>query len=209
MPGDEDRPKAIAWGKPSLPAGGGGGSQQARPDEKRRRWRRSVRRTSGGADQAGGGSSAENQAPAQQGGGGGKSPVPAQTPGQSSGGAGSNGRSRTAGPPGGGGPAQVARLLRAPSGRRATRRSQSSSTPAWRARAMRPRQTAAGRPRRFGHANQTTGGSAPNIVGAQPLPAGKEVPQAYDTKTPGGGKQSGSGSGNQGVEKGRVMPAGI
>jgi hypothetical protein len=49
---------------------------------------------------------------------------------------------------------------------------------------------------------------APGVVGAQQLPQGKDTPQQYDTKTPGGGKQSG-GSGNQGVEKGRVMPSGI
>jgi hypothetical protein len=56
---------------------------------------------------------------------------------------------------------------------------------------------------------QGGGGSAPNVVGAQPLPAGKEVPQAYDAKTPSGGRQGASGTGNQGVEKGRVMPSGI
>jgi hypothetical protein len=49
--------------------------------------------------------------------------------------------------------------------------------------------------------------NAPNVVGAQ-QPVGKDVPQAYDKNTPGGGKQSG-GRGNQGVEKGRVMPSGL
>jgi hypothetical protein len=45
----------------------------------------------------------------------------------------------------------------------------------------------------------------PGLVGAQPV--GKEIPQQYDKNTP-GGKQT-PGRGNQGVEKGRVMPAGI
>ena len=45
------------------------------------------------------------------------------------------------------------------------------------------------------------------VVGAQQQPVGKEVPQQYDKNTP-GGKQAPS-RGNQGVEKGRVMPAGI
>lgn len=52
------------------------------------------------------------------------------------------------------------------------------------------------------------GSSVPGVVGAQQLPQGKDAPQQYDSKTPSGGKQSG-GRGNQGVEKGRVMPAGI
>jgi hypothetical protein len=53
-------------------------------------------------------------------------------------------------------------------------------------------------------------GAAPGVVGAEKMEsAGKDVPQQYDARTPGGGKQSGSGRGNQGVEKGRVMPSGI
>jgi hypothetical protein len=50
-------------------------------------------------------------------------------------------------------------------------------------------------------------GQAASVVGLT-QPVGKDVPQAYDAKTPGGGKQSG-GSGNKGVEKGRTMPAGL
>ena len=54
------------------------------------------------------------------------------------------------------------------------------------------------------------GGNAPGVVGAERTQAvGKDVPQQYDARTPGGGQQSGSRSGNQGVEKGRVMPSGI
>lgn len=49
--------------------------------------------------------------------------------------------------------------------------------------------------------------SNPTVVGAQ-QPVGKEVPQQYDKNTPSGGKQTPS-RGNQGVEKGKVMPAGI
>jgi hypothetical protein len=49
----------------------------------------------------------------------------------------------------------------------------------------------------------------PGVVGMPQQPVGKDVPQQYDAKTPGGGSQSGSKSGNQGVEKGRVMPSGI
>lgn len=51
-------------------------------------------------------------------------------------------------------------------------------------------------------------GSAASVVGLEPQAKGKETPQSYDPKTPGGGKQSG-GRGNQGVEKGKVMPSGL
>jgi hypothetical protein len=51
-------------------------------------------------------------------------------------------------------------------------------------------------------------GSAASVVGLEPQQKGKETPQSYDPKTPGGGKQSG-GRGNQGVEKGKVMPTGL
>ena len=51
-------------------------------------------------------------------------------------------------------------------------------------------------------------GSAASVVGLEPQAKGKETPQSYDPKTPGGGKQSG-GRGNQGVEKGKVMPTGL
>jgi hypothetical protein len=50
---------------------------------------------------------------------------------------------------------------------------------------------------------------APGVVGMPQQPVGKDVPQQYDARTPGGGNQSSSGRGNQGVEKGRVMPSGI
>jgi len=50
--------------------------------------------------------------------------------------------------------------------------------------------------------------SATSVVGLEPQAKGKETPQSYDPKTPGGGKQSG-GRGNQGVEKGKVMPSGL
>jgi hypothetical protein len=50
--------------------------------------------------------------------------------------------------------------------------------------------------------------SAASVVGLEPQAKGKETPQSYDPKTPGGGKQSG-GRGNQGVEKGKVMPSGL
>jgi hypothetical protein len=50
--------------------------------------------------------------------------------------------------------------------------------------------------------------NVPGVIGKETLPAGKEVPQQYDKNTPAGGKQT-PGRGNQGVEKGRVMPAGI
>ncbi|MEO7412093.1 MAG: hypothetical protein ABIZ81_01945 [Opitutaceae bacterium] len=49
--------------------------------------------------------------------------------------------------------------------------------------------------------------NVPSVVGAQQQPVGKEVPQQYDKNTPSGGKQTPGR--NQGVEKGRVMPAGI
>jgi hypothetical protein len=51
-------------------------------------------------------------------------------------------------------------------------------------------------------------GSAASVVGLEPQQKGKETPQSYDPKTPGGGKQSG-GRSNQGVEKGKVMPTGL
>ncbi len=51
-------------------------------------------------------------------------------------------------------------------------------------------------------------GAAASVVGLEPQAKGKETPQSYDPKTPGGGKQSG-GRGNQGVEKGKVMPTGL
>lgn len=53
-------------------------------------------------------------------------------------------------------------------------------------------------------------GTASQVVGVQqPAAGGKDAPQAYDAKTPGGGKQGGSGRGNSGVERGKVMPAGL
>lgn len=51
-------------------------------------------------------------------------------------------------------------------------------------------------------------GVASAVVGMEPQQKGKETPQSYDAKTPGGGKQSG-GRGNQGVERGKIMPAGL
>lgn len=54
---------------------------------------------------------------------------------------------------------------------------------------------------------QTTG-TAPNVVGLQ-QPVGKDVPQQYDARTPGGGRQSGNSNGNKGVEKGQTMPTGL
>jgi hypothetical protein len=50
---------------------------------------------------------------------------------------------------------------------------------------------------------------APNVVGLPQQQVGKDVPQQYDGRTPGGGSQSSTKSGNQGVEKGRTMPSGI
>ncbi|HEX2852564.1 MAG TPA: hypothetical protein VHO24_04945 [Opitutaceae bacterium] len=50
--------------------------------------------------------------------------------------------------------------------------------------------------------------NVPGVIGNQQQITGKEVPQQYDKNTPAGGKQT-PGRGNQGVEKGRVMPAGI
>lgn len=51
-------------------------------------------------------------------------------------------------------------------------------------------------------------GTASAVVGVEAQPKGKDTPQSYDAKTPGGGKQN-PGRGNQGIEKGRVMPAGL
>jgi hypothetical protein len=51
-------------------------------------------------------------------------------------------------------------------------------------------------------------GVASAVVGMEAQPKGKDTPQSYDAKTPGGGKQS-TGRGNQGVERGKVMPAGL
>jgi len=51
-------------------------------------------------------------------------------------------------------------------------------------------------------------GQAAAVVGMEPQQKGKETPQSYDAKTPGGGKQS-TGRSNQGVERGKVMPAGL
>ncbi|MSU70521.1 MAG: hypothetical protein EXS39_07065 [Opitutaceae bacterium] len=51
-------------------------------------------------------------------------------------------------------------------------------------------------------------GTAANVVGAQ-QPVGKDSPQQYEARMPGGGKQSGPGNGNKGVEKGRTMPTGL
>lgn len=51
-------------------------------------------------------------------------------------------------------------------------------------------------------------GTASQVVGVQQQPTGKETPQSYDVRTPGGGKQS-TGRGNSGVEKGKVMPPGL
>ena len=51
-------------------------------------------------------------------------------------------------------------------------------------------------------------GVASAVVGMEAQPKGTDTPQSYDAKTPGGGKQS-TGRGNQGVERGKVMPAGL
>ena len=51
-------------------------------------------------------------------------------------------------------------------------------------------------------------GVASAVVGMEAQPKGKDTPQSYDAKTPGGGKQS-TGRGNQGVERGKVMPPGL
>jgi hypothetical protein len=51
-------------------------------------------------------------------------------------------------------------------------------------------------------------GVASAVVGMEAQAKGKDTPQSYDAKTPGGGKQS-TGRGNQGVERGKVMPPGL
>lgn len=185
MPGDENA-KSDRVGQTSEqppPQGGGGGSQQSQDAAK-----------NGGMPSSGGGGAAgqAQQSPqGQQGGGGGAGAENQSQAAQNAGGAGK--ADSQGGPAGAADGTQVGSISGAAG--------QAGSAPS-----SKPQQVALGD---SAMQIKQQGGAAPNVVGAQQLPQGKDVPQQYDGKTPSGGKQSGGGRGNQGVEKGRVMPAGI
>jgi hypothetical protein len=185
MPGDENA-KSDRVGKSSEqppPQGGGGGGQKSQDAAK-----------SGGAPSGGGGAASQSQQSSEgsQGGGGSAGAENQAQSAQNAGGAGGKSDSQ-GGPSGSADGTQVASISGAAG--------QAGSAPS-----TKPQQVSLGD---SAMQIKQQGGAAPNVVGAQQLPQGKDVPQQYDGKTPSGGKQSGAGRGNQGVEKGRVMPAGI
>lgn len=184
MPGDENaKSDRVGQASEQPPPQGGGGGQQSQDAAK-----------NGGMPSGGGGaaSQAQQSNQGQQGGGGSAGAENQSQSAQNAGGAGGKSDS-PGGPSGSADGTQVASISGAAG--------QAGSAPS-----TKPQQVALGD---SAMQIKQQGGAAPNVVGAQQLPQGKDVPQQYDGKTPSGGKQSGAGRGNQGVEKGRVMPAGI
>lgn len=187
MPGDENaKSDRVGGGQQQPPPQGGGGAQQSADPTK-----------SGG----GGGPSSPDASQASAGGGvASSSENQPQGGGQQSGGAGGQQSANAQAQSAQGGGAAEGQQVGQMGGSSSGGTGQSSA-------ASKPQQVALGDSAM--QIKPQSGGTAPNVVGAQPLPAGKDVPQAYDAKTPSGGRQSAGGGGNQGVEKGRVMPSGI
>lgn len=185
MPGDENaKSDRVGQSSEQPPQGTGGGGQGAGPQSQNAA-------KSGGMPSGGGAPSQAQQSSQGQQGGGGSAGAESQSAQNGSAGGKSDSQGGASGSADG---MQVASISGAAG--------QAGSAPS-----TKPQQVALGD---SAMQIKQQGGAAPNVVGAQQLPqGGKDVPQQYDGKTPSGGKQSGAGRGNQGVEKGRVMPAGI